>query len=357
MSSRRAVELLLAEANRFLGESRYAEMLRAAESAVQATRAMGDLGLEIRATWLEATAHQMLGDDAAALQRLTWILTVAADPCRRDALAQSDVTENIARAHMDWVEAARFLPEIPATELLGVLEAGETYLRAVGEPEWRAGLLLQRADVLETLGRRDEAMISAEEALALELRHPEAPGYTLATYRWSLGDLLRRLGRVDEAERHYRDVLADGSGSAYAWAVAHAGLGWCALDRGDAATARREADAAVRLAEGMGDDVIGLGLEVLIETCRADGDLAGARRAADRYVKTARRTRSEYGLYFALRDAADVALDEGDAASARALLDEAAPLAALLDRQSGLQENGNYIANRRERLARLDGAS
>ena len=106
-------------------------MLRAAERAIEGARAVGDWGLEIRAVLLEAEAHKGLGDFANALQRVTWILTVAADPFRREDLVRSDVTSDVAMAHMVWVESARFLPEIPAAKLLQVVEAGEAYLRAV----------------------------------------------------------------------------------------------------------------------------------------------------------------------------------------------------------------------------------
>ena len=110
----------------------------------------------------------------------------------------------------------------------------------------------------------------------------------------------------------------------------------------------------MRLAEGMGDDALGPALEVLIAACRAAADLAAARLAAERYVKTARRAGTDYGLYFALNGAADVALDAGRAGDACALLDEAAPLAELLDRQSGLNEKRAKIARQRERLAQIE---
>ena len=136
-----------------------------------------------------------------------------------------------------------------------MVDAGEAYLCAVGKPGWRAGLLYERACLLETLGQLEEAVASAEEAVALELRNPGAPGYTLATYRWALGDLLRQLGRTQVAEHQYRDVLADSDSDPYGRKCAHEGLAWCALDRGASGAARREADAAVRLAEGMGDNL------------------------------------------------------------------------------------------------------
>ncbi|MCP6756478.1 hypothetical protein NL533_33125, partial [Klebsiella pneumoniae] len=83
----------------------------------------------------------MLGDKGTALTRLTWILSMAEDPGRRQELERADLTQEIARAYMYWVECARFLPEMPTAQLFEVLEAGDRYLRGVGKPGWRAGLL------------------------------------------------------------------------------------------------------------------------------------------------------------------------------------------------------------------------
>jgi hypothetical protein len=97
-------------------------------------------------------------------------------------------------------------------------------------------------------------------------------------------------------------------------------------------------------------------LEALIEACRAAGDLPAAGDAAERKLQGARRLGSADRLYFALRSAANVALDEKDAVRARALLDEAEPHAEALDRQRGLTEEQDAIQTRRARLAKLDPA-
>ena len=197
-------------------------------------------------------------------------------------------------------------------------------------------------------------MSAAEDAVALAIRNAGCPGYTLGTYRWSLGHLLRKLGRSEAAEKQYREILSDAGSLTYDCRAAHEGLAWCAIDRGQSGAARREAEAAVRLAEEMGDEALGPALEVLVAACRAAEDLPAARRAAEQRVKGARRVGIDYDLYFALRGATDVALDEGRTAEAHALLEEAAPLAELLDQQSGLNEKRAEIAQRRERLARME---
>ncbi len=327
-----AVELLIAEAWSFYKQGRYVEALRTAERAREGTQRLESLRLEIRAADVEVGALSMLGDKAAALARTSWILMVAADPARRAEMARAGVEFQVASAYTDWVEAARFLPEMEAEKLLAVLDAGEAYVRGIGKPAWRAGLLRQRANVLDSLGRLEAAIAAAEEGLALQEREPTAPGSPLATHRWALGDLLRRANRHGEAARHYEAVLAEDRSARVNRKVAHQGLARCALATGEPAEARRHAGEAVQLAEGMGDDALHPALGALIAACLAQPDLPAARAASDRMLEGARRLGSGYHLYFALREAARVALAEKDAARARVLLGEARPYAEAFDR-------------------------
>jgi tetratricopeptide (TPR) repeat protein len=347
--SQEAVELILNEAERLASEGRYAEGLAGAERAVEAARTLGDLPLELRASSLEGRCLGMLGDNRAALVRYTWIIGIADDPAKRSPLAAVDVTWDIATAYMDWVECARFIPELPVAKLFGVIDAGEAWLRSIGRPEWRAALLSNRGDVLRALGKRAEALGHQEEALALKRRNPGGPGYTLETYLWSLGDLLRQLGRADEAEPHYQEILNRPSAPPYDRKVALQGLARCALARGDTGAAVRHATAAVTVAEGMGDYALCAALETLLDAQRAAADRGAAERTSGRYLAVARRV-SDYSLYFALRGAADVALDGGDGETAQRHLDEAEPLAQALDRQRGVATFVGEIAARRQRL-------
>jgi tetratricopeptide (TPR) repeat protein len=260
--------------------------------------------------------------------------------------------------------AYRNKPDPSICKLFAELDAGEAYLRAVGRNGWRAGLLHNRATVLQALGRPEEAVPCAEEAVALKERNPDAPGYTLATYRWSLGDLLLELGRHAEAAQQYEAVLADPGSDPYDRLPAQAGLGQCALADGNPATARRHAEQAVQLAEGMGDDSLCPSLELHLDACLAAPDLTAACKAAERYLTTAHRTGSNLRLYFALRDAAKVALAEAEAEparraelleQARAQLDEAEPIARLMDRSAGRDRSAREIAGHRKKLAELEG--
>ncbi len=348
------VEYLLEESRRLYREARYAEALRAADQAVLGAEALRDLGLEIGAKLEQALGLHMLGDDAAALARYDWILGMAADPAHRDEIEGAGVQWEIADAYGSWVDTAGYLPEVPAQRRLAVLDEGESYVRTIGRPGWRAGLLNYRARVLADLGRLEEAIGVAEEGLSLELRDGDGPGPPLTTHRWALGGLLRESGRYDDARAHYRAVVDDAAAHSIDRMAALEGLARCALAADEAADARRLAEDSVRLAEGMGDDCLAPVLEVLTDACLAAGDVEAARSAADRRLAGVRRHGSTSRLYFALLSAAVVAIAQHDAPGARALLDEAQPHAEAIDRSNGRTNLGAEVKRLRARLAKLD---
>ncbi len=311
------------------------------------------MDLEVRATEKLADALRMQGDDEGALAQYTWIFGVAQDPIHARAMDQESVRRSVALAWKDWVGCARYLPQIEVAKLHRVLDEGEAWLRGVGKAHWRAGLLSTRAQVLEAQGQREKAVGYAEEALALARRHPEAPGGTLANYRWVLGNLLSVVGRTSDAIRHYQDVLDDPRSPLHDRFAAHVGLGRCALAEQDAPGAMRHARDAVEIAEGLGDDALCLALELRVEACRQGGDRDGARHAVEQYLQSARRLGSKYRLYFALRTVTDMALDDEDRAQVTVLLAELEPLAQGMDRQTGTSDHTQEFAERRTRFDAL----
>jgi tetratricopeptide (TPR) repeat protein len=351
--ARDAVEVLIRQAGALYQGGRYRESQRAAEAAVEAAQRLGAIDLEIRANEWLAGVLNLLGDPAAALAKLTWNLGVAQDATHARALDNDGARWSVATAWMDWVQCARFLPDIEVGSLFRVLSEGEAWLRSVGLPHWRAGLLSQRASLLEAQGRFEEALGFAEEALALERRHPGAPGYTLATYRRKLGDLLRQTGRDDEALPHYQGTFDDPGATENDHFAAHVGIARCALARVDPPTALRHAREAVALAERLGDEALCPSLSALTDACRAAGQRDEARLAATRNIDAARRPGSNLRLYFALRARLDVALDDGDVAVATPLLTELEPLAQILDRQTGTTTATTELAQRRARFEAL----
>ena len=347
----RAVELLVQEANAALAETRYVAALSVAGRAMAAAEQFGDPSLLVRALRVEAGALRMLGDDAAALARYTRILGLAQDPAITTRL-DGRATREVARAYPNWVAAARFAGGIPVRELFGVLDAAQRWLNATGHRDWRAAVLLQRSQVHDELGDWEQAVAAGQEALAAY--RPDAPGPTLASYRFLLGNALRYARRSAEAEPLYQAILDDPASNARDRKVAWQGLAYCARDRGDPGVAVDCARAAMQLAEPLGDDSLTSALSALVAACRAVGDGEGACEAATRHLEAARRIGTHHRCYYAVRDAVDVALDRADHTAAAGLLVELERHALALDTDTHTTTRREETARRQQRLAQLD---
>jgi len=351
-----AAGLLVDEAWAAYGEGHYQHAVTAAARAAVAGEQLDDPVLLVRALSAEAIALRQMGDHTAALARYTRILGLAEDPATAGRLDHPSVARAVADAHWGWVVSARFLTGIPARELFGVLDAADRWLAATGHKDWRGSVLSERASVYKSLGEMDTAISAAEEALALKIQHPDAPGHTLGACRYLLGDILREAGRAAEAVPHYQAILDTPGVNAWSRRAAHEGLAWCALAAGDPVTGRREARAAVSLAESLGDDALCTSLDVLAAACRADRDLDAAWQVATRYLETAGRIGGHNRPYYAVRVGVDIALDRADLATAKRLLGELDEHAAALDATTGTTTRTSETAVRHRRLAGLETA-
>ena len=349
-----AAGLLIDEAWEAYRQDRYGTARAAAARGVQAARQLDDPVLLVRALAAEAAALNM-GDSPAALARYTEILGLAEDPATRGRLEDPDAAWAVVEAHMAWVQAADFAGGVPVRALFGVLDAGENYLQAIGQPQWRAGLLLQRALTHKRLEEWDAAVAYAEEALALY--QDDAPGPTRGAHRYQLGDILRDAGRPGEAEPYYQAILDDpDTDSPYERMAALRGLAICALYREDLAAAQRHARAAVREAGPQGDESLFAALEIAVRVHQAAGDLDAAAETARRLLQIARRLGGHYNLYYAVRAAVDVALDRGDLDQARELLPELDEHASALAAADATTTWTADVAELRQRLTQTESA-
>ncbi len=346
------INLLLHQAWHLQESGQYGRALDTARTAREAARQVADPGAEIRAAGIIAICLQLGGDHGAAYAQYTEILGVSRDPARESAVEQADVQKVITMAYIRSVDTALYLPDVPVAPLMEVLDAGDAYVRTIGKPEWRAGLLLKRARVLDELGRLDEALTAAEEALQLEIEHGSAPGATLAAHRLTFGGLLREASRYGDAARQYDAVLNGRRGTLADHVGAHVGLARCHLATNNPRNAHDRARHAIYLAESAGDELLSLALHAYADVSLALEDVARARAASDRALECARRLRNTYRLYFAVRNAAKVALAENDVARARALLDEASPHAEAFDRARGRTTQQDLISSLRARADR-----
>jgi tetratricopeptide (TPR) repeat protein len=342
------VEALIDEAWEQHRLDRHRSGLAAADRAVGLAERSDDPTLLVGALVARGALLAALGEFAAALVDYTRVFSVAEDPVTARRLDPDRADWAIAKAYIFWPEAARFAGGVPVGRLFEVLDAAERWLAGTGHRDWRGGVLSERSYVYEWLGDLDAAIAAAEEALATF--RPGSPGDTLGTVHWRLGDLLRRAGRREEAERRYQTILDDPSSSPYERMLAHMGMAHCALVGEDLPAARRHATRAVRLAEPMGDDPICPALEVMVAVCRAEGDLDGAWQAAQRRMEAAGRVGGHIRRYYALRDLVDVALDRGALDIARGLLGELEAHAAALDADRASTTFADEAARRRRRL-------
>ena len=344
----------LREASRRHASGEYDLMLMAARHAAQLAAELDDIELQVRAWAAEGRALQRLGEAGAALDCYAAVLEAAEDPDVRDRLFRGDLARLVAQAHMDWVACARVAGSVPPTEMLAILDQGEAFLDAVERPGWRGGLCAMRARLLRDMGMHTAALPFAREALDLVARHPDAPGYTLASCQWELADALRELRQYDDAAPMYRAVLDEVTSHPTDRLNATIGLGWCSHATGDLVTLLATAETAEAIAADLGPSAQCAALELVVSSARVAGDRDRAREAAERHIQIAFRMRGRYQLYFAFRDAVDVALDEGDTAHARLLLEQAAPCAATLDAQRGGHAFRDDIARRERRLQQLE---
>jgi tetratricopeptide (TPR) repeat protein len=331
-------------------EGRFQQVLAAAGRAVEAAGQLDDPALLVRALSVQATALRLTGDYVAALARYTKIMALAEDPAISGRLDDPDAAEAVADAYWGWVEAAEFVTGIPVRELFTALDVADRRLTATGHRDWRAGILMQRAWVHRRLGETEAAVAAAEEALAVRLQYPDAPGSTLNNVRCALGDILQSAGRVAEAAPYYQAILDDPDAIPWDRRRAHQGLAWCAVAAGDPGTARREARTAVLLAEPHGDVALCTSHAVLAEACRDDGDLEAAWQAATRYLEAAGRIGGHYWPYGAAESAVDIALERADLAAARRLIGEMEDHASALDADTSVTYYTSATTQRRQRL-------
>lgn len=118
----------------------------------------------------------------------------------------------LSRAFIDYVDCGRFSPKLPLLEqqkqtasngmtasidmpgrvahLLETAERGIAWLQGKGKLNWAASLQLERALLLKSQGKLEEALREMKEAHQKREAAREAPGYSFSTHKLELADLL-----------------------------------------------------------------------------------------------------------------------------------------------------------------------
>ena len=385
--ARREVEHLHRLARNAHDEGQYATAERLLEQAVVTAQRLGDLPLQIEERFWLAAAQRMRGKHVQALATFTWLIGLASDPASSGQVTDEDSLWYLANAFMEFVACGLFLPEMPVERQLRVLADGLQWVERIGKPAWAGGFRFLRGRLLESQGDLQGARLELEVALSLARRHPDAPGYTLATYQLDLAHVLgtKTIGAYAEAKALAEEVLADAESNRNARRRAYEALAYTHLALGEPEAALDAARESLALALAMESfEGLFIAYELLGQLHRETGQLREAMVAVAQEWRWARRDgRVEY-RNLALADCARVRLLQAREVcglparwgtlpeqlpaeanrllasrrvqSAQRFLGWARPLAVQLDRARGsrsYQESLDELAKQSEQLAVL----
>ncbi|HWG23023.1 tetratricopeptide repeat protein [Actinospica sp.] len=246
-SARRAIELLVDESWELNTADRSLQALATAERAVLAARRFGDAGLLVRALTTQASAQRLLGENSAAMVSYVEVFRLAEDPKNEQPLAHPAAVRAIGSAHMSFVLVVRLRGASTKEQLLALIAEADDWFVQTGHPHWRAGLLLQRAEVHLDHGEAEPALEHARAAY--ETYNPSAPGYTMAYHHNCLGRALLAADRGDEAAEHFQTVIEAPTSAPYDRMLSNFYLSDYHERANRAELALRYMDDAVRLSE------------------------------------------------------------------------------------------------------------
>ena len=220
----------------------------------------------------------------------------------------------------------------------------------------RAQALLDRADVLDTVGRLDDALADFSAALALSEALPDAARAARArqgigVMRGLKGDTAQAFEALERAQQAF-EALGD--------AESHA----CALNdtalflarTGDLGKAKVKFERAIAVAQSVGARrPVATALNYLGSIAHARGDYDEAQRAYEQSLALKKELGVRFNIANTLNNLGIVATDRGDYAGACALLEQSLELRRAMGKKSGIAESLSNLANvehRRGELAR-----
>lgn len=325
----------------------FADALRYAESACASAVELNDLELRVRAS-LEAAILLKMNDRATAgLTHLNWVMGLVRSERREDLEA---LAWFVARAYVLYVDLAHNLHQVEVEKLLAILDLGEQFVREIGAPHWRDGLLSLRGRILFDLDRPDDALACLEEAVEVSRSaRGQSPSFDLHTHLRILADAYREVGRPEDSILIYEQLLERSTPLTKLAALCGLGRAHLAADRADEAV--RFAEQALPLTDAMFARQRAAPMGLLVDAYRAAGNAQRASWAADQMMEIARASGSVRARCNALLDRADVALDRGDCDTARSSLQEVMPLAQELDSGTRRTVQQDHVQERLDRLS------
>jgi tetratricopeptide (TPR) repeat protein len=367
LQARREVQRLHQLAMDANTEGQYATMERLLEHAVSVAKPLNDLPLLIKERFWLAVAQHMQGKLLQAIAIYSWLIGLATDPTSSQLLTDPETLWYLANAFMRFVACGRFMPEMPVERLLRVVADGLDWLQRVGKANWAAGLRFEKGRLLESQGDKEGARLEMEVALALKRRHPEAPGYNLATHQLQLADLLWQdpFKAYAEAIALAEEVLSAPTSSQYGRWWAYKTLAYAHLEIGRHGEALSAAQQCLRLAQAIETpSSVSIAYELLGRIYRETEHLVEAAQAAAQRWHWARRDGSVVACNNALTDCARVRnLQARVACGLPAKLDPLleqipaeAQVALVLRRVQGVRRFVRWATPLAERLDRASGS-
>jgi eukaryotic-like serine/threonine-protein kinase len=313
---------LLAVLGQVLGSlAEYEDAQRLTERALALHEAAGDETGLARMLAQRGTLQRQRGDYRQAQQTLLQALAL-----QRRVLGPADAS--LGATYHQLAGIAVYLGELQDAERHAE-EGYEIHRAALGETHrLTLNSLLLRGVVQRRLAQHDEAERTMRQVIA---RRPLAGGSTRAEAmedRLQLADLLTLRGRADEAERTYRDILAEARSTPDEFAArgrARHGLATLLARRGDLADAellRREAHEEQRAIYGASHRAVAQSASALAAVLLSRGQLDSAEHYYREAAMVFRSTVGERHLAHAnaLAEIAAIHLQRGSYAAADSLL-------------------------------------
>lgn len=337
--------------NDYKREDQYQKAEKFFEQAVELANSLNDLSLMIKERFCLALVQKMQGKSNAALNNWTWLIEVAYNPELNSELTETDLLY-VGRSFCWFVELGRFdFPEMEIAKLEEVIERGLEWLTNIGKREWSAGLRCSRGHLWKAQGRYQEALGEMETALAMVRRNSKASHVGLDTHLFYLGDLLRKMEKLEESKQYYQELINGDEFSNWCKFSAWKGLAYIELTRRDFVEAERCAEKLLESAKTVESfALITLAYSVLGDIYYRQDKIDRAIKARIQFWRYSRQYGRKDLIYWAYQNLAEIRIYQGKQGNqqrylpkAQQWLQRAKSLAIKLDLQVGLTTKQDEI--------------
>jgi tetratricopeptide (TPR) repeat protein len=177
-------------------KSKYREAISYCDLAEEIAKYNKNLDDQILVTWLGASCWEEIEEYETALTKYTWLTSNIENT---EIKLGRNTLSIIIRSFCDWVGCAAQVPSFDEQGLMGIFDEGERYMYLNGYDEMKAEFFHCKSLALRALRLYEEAMLIAEEGLALKKLNPHSPGCDVKHHTEVYADILCSLSRFDDA--------------------------------------------------------------------------------------------------------------------------------------------------------------